>query len=651
MNPFRSAICSVISILSLTGCISNAPSCHSEEIEKLELLGKKADDPRLKKAVRYTLRNMENKYSVSGRLNNDYFSDFIDSIENTQGHISYLNAHDYSKSDRPKHGCKSYIVSPDKDEIDAESLRENIVMALNAWDNAAWKDKYDERIFYKYILPYRLSLEPIDFSWREAAYNDYHPLLANKGADDPLKACKIINDKIIYLHYDLLRAADLQTYASYKSAPRGGCEGRALYTAMIMRSLGLPVAIDFVPIWGCVNNGHTFNSLIMPDGKNIGFSVPKDLPDGGIMAWKCTKVYRRCFEIQKDSPIYKYRNKEPIAEPFSNYDIEDVTSAYDIPTRNVEIDKPRSGINRRLAYLAAPRRDKWNVLAYGERKRGKYIFENIGYGYQNGVDIEKQGENLGDGIVYLPLQFDDSNNLSPIDYPFILSDTGIRRLNPDTSDLREVVLTRKYPRFARIVSFAESTERYIFEGANKPDFSDAEVLHVITSTPSSRLQRFDVNSAKKYKYARVRNILGGLMIGELAFCDEDGNIIDGKTINHKLLDGEPTLANVFDGDVLSFMKFDENIYNLWLGTEFNRPQRIGSIAFCPRTDDNDIKPGDIYELLYWDNDWISLGTQIAEDYRLKYYDVPSNTLLLLRNHSRGKEERPFTFENGRQIWW
>ena len=141
------------------------------------------------------------------------------------------------------------------------------------------------------------------------------------------------------------------------------------------------------------------------------------------------------------------------------------------------------------------------------------------------------------------------------------------------------------------------------------------------------------------------------MIGEMAFCDYNGKAIDGKTICHKILADEPSVANAADGDVLTFMKFDENIYNLWLGTKFDRPQRIGSIAFCPRTDDNDISPGDIYELLYWDNDWISLGTRIAEDYSLIYSDVPSNALLLLRNHSRGREERPFTFENGRQIWW
>ena len=165
------------------------------------------------------------------------------------------------------------------------------MLARTIWNNTIWKEQYDEDVFYEYVLPYRLSVEPIDYKWRESAHFDYVTLLDNI-KNDPIKVCEFINDNITYLHYDLLRAADLRTYNEYKHSPRGGCEGRSLYTAMIMRSLGLPIAIDEVPIWGCINNGHTFNSLILPNGNCIGFSNPKDLPNGGILAWKCTKVYR-----------------------------------------------------------------------------------------------------------------------------------------------------------------------------------------------------------------------------------------------------------------------------------------------------------------------------------------------------------------------
>jgi hypothetical protein len=36
---------------------------------------------------------------------------------------------------------------------------------------------------------------------------------------------------------------------------------------------------------------------------------------------------------------------------------------------------------------------------------------------------------------------------------------------------------------------------------------------------------------------------------------------------------------------------------------------------------------------------------------LKYRDVPAGALLWLHNHSGGREERIFTYENGKQVWW
>jgi len=50
--------------------------------------------------------------------------------------------------------------------------------------------------------------------------------------------------------------------------------------------------------------------------------------------------------------------------------------------------------------------------------------------------------------------------------------------------------------------------------------------------------------------------------------------------------------------------------------------------------------------------WISLGKQIGTKSQvLIYKNVPSNALFWLRNHTRGKEERIFTYENGKQVWW
>ena len=41
----------------------------------------------------------------------------------------------------------------------------------------------------------------------------------------------------------------------------------------------------------------------------------------------------------------------------------------------------------------------------------------------------------------------------------------------------------------------------------------------------------------------------------------------------------------------------------------------------------------------------------AESGELVYENVPGNALYLLKNRTKGKEERIFTYENDRQVWW
>ncbi len=62
--------------------------------------------------------------------------------------------------------------------------------------------------------------------------------------------------------------------------------------------------------------------------------------------------------------------------------------------------------------------------------------------------------------------------------------------------------------------------------------------------------------------------------------------------------------------------------------------------------------GTKYELFYWDGDWRSLGCQTAGEGPLVYEGVPSGALYwLLAEGSKGEEERIFTVEDGRQVWW
>lgn len=48
---------------------------------------------------------------------------------------------------------------------------------------------------------------------------------------------------------------------------------------------------------------------------------------------------------------------------------------------------------------------------------------------------------------------------------------------------------------------------------------------------------------------------------------------------------------------------------------------------------------------------MSLGQQRAIESKLTYTNVPDNTLLLLKDLTKGEEERIFTYENDKQVWW
>ena len=85
--------------------------------------------------------------------------------------------------------------------------------------------------------------------------------------------------------------------------------------------------------------------------------------------------------------------------------------------------------------------------------------------------------------------------------------------------------------------------------------------------------------------------------------------------------------------------------------DMGTPVAIDSIVYFTRNDNNYVLPNDDYELLYFDKGWHSMGTIHSNGYSVEFENVPQNALYLLKDKSRGKEERVFTVVNKKQIWW
>lgn len=530
-------------------------------------------------------------------------------------------------------------------KIHPDSLKSTLSLACETWQQASWNDRYELDVFLEYVLPPQIADEPIEYYWRRDIPIRFD--IARTEAEDIRSLAQRINRKISVNEDPSAWKNPTMGYTASISGRFGKCDDRAILATMAMRSAGIPAAFEFVPNWGSNNNGHSFCSVILPNDSIAVFQDVNDKGDNALLSQKAPKIYRRMYSEQKNTPLYRYRETEELPPLFRDFRIKDVTNLHQIGKQNICLQLPENN-HGRLVYLSVFTPREWIPVAYAENKGKNTVFEDIGDGSNMSGFEAAKGENIGNGIVYVPVVY-TNKQVEPCHRPIIVSNEGTKIISV-SAEKETVRLVRKYPRLIRVIRFADSMVDGIFECANSPDFSDAVQLYQIEETPFSRMQKFDLPNKKSYRYIRYRKQRGIFSIGELRAVDSHGHCHPGKIIAPEILMSEPSLPNVFDGDPLTYFELPGGL-DLWVGLDFGKPTPISCIEFCPRNDDNEISPGDEYELFYWNDRWISLGKQTASDYMLEYTNVPKGALLWLRDLTRGREERPFTYENGIQIWW
>ena len=112
------------------------------------------------------------------------------------------------------------------------------------------------------------------------------------------------------------------------------------------------------------------------------------------------------------------------------------------------------------------------------------------------------------------------------------------------------------------------------------------------------------------------------------------------------------MPNLFDGDALTFY-YGYAQGNIWAAVEFEEPAAPAVVRYLPRNDDNFIREGETYQLFYWDSEGWKLIKTLKGNREgvLRIDEVPRGALLWLRNRTKGNEERIFTYEDGKQVWW
>lgn len=533
-----------------------------------------------------------------------------------------------------KHTTRENIVY-DIDVVKADSLIYSLEESFSLRKRNQFLKKYSFKQFLEYILPYRIADEPLEYYWKRDCQKHYIP----KNVTDIIEAAKIINSQVkLELSPDSYR--DLpQSYTFLIHNGYGKCNDRSTLLVMALRANGIPAAYEFVPYWGSSNNGHSFVSIILPDGSIYPLQNTNKITNDSYLSRKTPKIYRRMYELQMPE-----KSSSDIPDLFRYNDILDVTKLHQIGFRDVQISTDIIK-NKDDLYLSVFSPNRWIPVAYSTSTK----FSNIGTGIKNDSENTKEAINLGDGIVYLPTQW-YNGEIVPFSNPIIVSEHSIKEIKADTLHYESIILKRKYPLNTRIIDFSKMMIMGIFEGANNSDFSDAEEIYRITETPESGMQKVNINTDKLYRYVRYRRPKGTFSIAEFSLYQSNGMPLPFQPIACEAIQEDSIMINIFDRKPLTYYQVNGGI-ELWVGADLYKPVKINKIEFAPRNDDNAIISTDTYELFYWQNKWKSLGRKQPEDNYIIYDNVPKNALLWLRDLTKGHEERPFTYENGQQIWW
>lgn len=622
----------------ILSCADNEYLKRYQQLRRDVLAHYKAEkNPLKEKAAKFLLDNLKDRHSIEG----ERYGKYSDTIRRYYQNNDTL----YRKLITVRNASLKDSIVKDITILTPAYLIDNIDRAFESWEKAGWKDQISFSDFCEYILPYRIGDEPLE-SWRE----------------------KITQDTIFKITGDTIFSfTDLRTAATYFSKEHsktkkyfkiysgdnsanipdlpysilnllttGTCSNLTQISLLACRAAAIPIANDFTPHWANAKSGHDWSVLITKSG-SIPFNFPVNDSLGNYRGEDRTpsKVYRNTFSENTESHLKQRGYCKFLPEVLNNPRLIDVTDLY-MQTNDIALPVLFSSGKNDFAYLSVSDRQNWVPVAWGTLRNGFANFSKVGR-----------------NSVFLPVVASFSE-IRAFNYPFILSNNGeVQYFKPDTKKLRKVELLRKNPLSSTTWMYMNKIVHGKFQGAQNPSFQPFENLGEIIKAPKILFDELKPTTKQKFRFVRYITPKSGYCnISEINFFSPENKLLKGKIIGYQCNFGvsrKNTIDKVFDGDVLTY--YDSGIWDSgWVGLDFGKPEAISKIVYAPRNDDNFISKGNLYELFYWDNGWKSLGKKVAADEVLVYDEVPSNSLLFLKNHTKGREERIFTYENGKQVW-
>ncbi len=528
-------------------------------------------------------------------------------------------------------------------DISPDYLIQNIEWAFKVWHEQPWGKNVTFRDFCEYILPYRIKDELLK-PWREEIYDKYNPMLDAirelPEAEDPLFVAQVLLDSVSrdksYFSSSLGHGPHVGPDVVKWSS--GNCRELTDKLVYIFRAVGIPCGCDFMHLRGDGNVAHYWNFVLDKYGdSSTMYEKKKIIPVRDFFGTR-SKIYRQTFSLNRSMQEKNRGEIEDLHPSFRYPCFQDVTRMYSGKnTRTFTILKEkylRNISDNDIVYLCGASHMEWKPLAWA-------------YPAEEGTTYE----GVAGGVVF-QLAVYESNTLVAITAPFLLSkETGGVYFFETSDEMEEVKLLNKYSQLFE--SFPQRMVGGVFEGSNRPDFSVKDTLFMVKENPLRLHNVALLDNTKSYRYVRYYGPNNSYCnVSEVGFYEAlaDTCVLKGKVIGTPNgEDGDQThdYTNVYDGDPYTSFNYKLPTGG-WAGIDLGRPCSIKKIVYTPRNRDNYIRKGDSYELFYSaEGKWVSVDRQIAASDSL-LYTVPKGTLLYLKNHTRGIDERIFEYVDGSQ---
>lgn len=407
------------------------------ELEKAIQYCQKSGDSLKLKAIYFLVANMDIHSS------SDYY------WEDVAGKKIVYNELDYPDFEQAKTAFETIkeknsglkpkpIIYKDIETITGDYLIQNLEKAFVAWQSSAIKTtSFDD--FCEYILPYRVSVEPLQ-DWRSAYAEKFKWIkeqIANKGFKTTLYYVKDDYDTWFTNTWGEARKEPLPRLGGLHLLFRkqGPCPDIADLGVFIMRSQGIPAAVNVIPFWATSTGGHFMNTFFgdQMQAYNCDYGS-KDF--GENLKREPAKVLRLTYSKQPETlASFDDQNNIP-TEILRQQNYIDVTKDY-WETTDVTCSLFPSTTASKIVYATTFNGLSWRPFWWGKVENGKTIFSSI-----------------CKGTVLIP-QYYTNGKLIPAGAPVIVEANETKVLLPDLTQTRDVTIVEadKYLRFKLGVSY------------------------------------------------------------------------------------------------------------------------------------------------------------------------------------------------------